>query len=374
MSNRPDGLGIIDPAETAIQLLLEKLRSEAQRRNWILSRLPPWFPATRVRYGWVNDSVVAVFEPSRNNSDEYVARGPVPCDTAVLLERQAGFPTIERVFLELRSDLDSLISAEASPGKVPEFQLQANVALTNAGLAGHHGPFAVSDVMLKLVDDRDNVMTVRFIPYAFFARNSDITAPHRFWERNGDYLVGYFQRVHDSVLGDINEGKSALAAPTSLAESRKSNVLILGSYAEAARAGLEALQHRLRARGYNPLLLRELAEEAQWTLPQKARAWGVSSRFCVVLDDQPSGHIAEYEILKASQCIIALVRPETGGSTAMIGDDHLLDVTHVNMFKYKRSPDEVVDAMVKWAENFIETKAKALDSAYTWRQEPRSSS
>jgi len=74
----------IESADQAVQDFLTQLRRRIRGAGLHLSRLPGWLRAASVRAGWIQDSLVAVFE-DHSGGDAYSIRGPVGADTVVLL-------------------------------------------------------------------------------------------------------------------------------------------------------------------------------------------------------------------------------------------------------------------------------------------------
>ena len=102
---------------------------------------------------------------------------------------------------------------------------------------------------------------------------------------------------------------------------------------------------------------------------EKVRVWTLVSRFVVMLDRSPSGHIAEYMMLREQRAILALLRERGCGSTYMIGDDTLRDLNFVKVFEFEHTPFGVLDAVIDWAEKFALDRSSAYGKAYPWRDD-----
>ena len=61
-------------------------------RGWNIDRLPSWLTSTRVRFGSINDTLIAVFESSFHN-DEYNYLGKIFSDSAILRTIEDFSPT-----------------------------------------------------------------------------------------------------------------------------------------------------------------------------------------------------------------------------------------------------------------------------------------
>jgi hypothetical protein len=123
----------------------------------------------------------------------------------------------------------------------------------------------------------------------------------------------------------------------------------------------------LIAKDYDAYLLRDLPEHPSMSLEEKVKLWSLASRFCVMIDREPSGHLVEYPYVKSVRAILALLRPESKGSTYMIGDDQITDFGYINVFDFKNSPLEVIDIAIAWAEELVKKRIEKYKKAYPWR-------
>ena len=130
---------------------------------------------------------------------------------------------------------------------------------------------------------------------------------------------------------------------------------------------LKQLRDALKGRGYGASFIKELPEIPMMSNEEKVRMWSMASRFCVMIDDVPSGHIAEYQILKSQRSILALLRPRGRGSTFMIGDDPIVDTNHIAVFEFDHTPLAKVDEAIEWAEAIAKTREDGYGAAYPWR-------
>lgn len=96
-------------------------------------------------------------------------------------------------------------------------------------------------------------------------------------------------------------------------------------------------------------------------MSNKDRLWTISSSFRIMVNRTPSGHIAEYEILRQQSIIFALVHPKGTGSTRMIGDDALVDVNYIRSFAFASSPLEALEDAITWAEQTAKARQDAYD-------------
>jgi hypothetical protein len=152
--------------------------------------------------------------------------------------------------------------------------------------------------------------------------------------------------------------------------SKERTILIFGKDSDYDNLReLTEVRDYLSSKEYDAYLLKQLPEHPQMSNEEKAKLWAMVSRFCVMIDREPSGHIAEYTYLKNSRTVLAFLRLKGKGSTYMIGDDSLLEINHIKVFEFEKSPLEVLSDAVEWAEDFLAKKEQTLNKAYPWRKE-----
>jgi UDP-N-acetylglucosamine 3-dehydrogenase len=149
----------------------------------------------------------------------------------------------------------------------------------------------------------------------------------------------------------------------------KENTVIVFGHDSDPQSLSEMFQVRdyLKSKNYESYLLKELPDHPLMSNEEKARYWALASRFCVMIDRSPSGHIAEYIFLREDRVILAFLRPKDKGSTYMIGDESI-ERENIRLFEFGNSPIRPLDEAIIWAEKFAEKKIAALKDAYPWRK------
>lgn len=150
--------------------------------------------------------------------------------------------------------------------------------------------------------------------------------------------------------------------------SKRTSVIVLGNDSSTGLPWLLEVRDFLRARGYDAELIKDLPEIRMLSNEEKVRLFTASSRFVVMVDNIPSGHIAEYIIVREQRSILALLRPVKTGTTWMIGDDPWVDSNYIKLFEYEQSPSNVMEQTVRWAEGMAQLRASAYDKGYPWRK------
>jgi len=158
------------------------------------------------------------------------------------------------------------------------------------------------------------------------------------------------------------EAKASEIAPNVL---KKSLILVLGSYTSPALLDeLQQVCNTLCQKGYYARLLRDLPGTDEMSLEDKVKAWGLMSRFCVMVDRVAGGQLAEYGYLKSQDTIMAHLRPKGESSSRMIGHSEAVGHKSIKMFEFDESSLTLIDAVVEWAEEFIKRRTEELREYY----------
>jgi hypothetical protein len=355
--------------------LLTTLRADVSARSLDFDRLPPWVRSARIRFGWINSSVVAVLEESPSGADQYRMRGAVDSDVVILLDTKNFEPSGASLEAGSNPGPLSLMGGYPDPHGSRMVLTTAQHAFFDCGHAGYHGPRILWDLFFELAPETATFgpVEVRFIPFGIYLHEQDLTSIPYLWERLGPHILEHFAVLHDSPVGDyyarLNTRTTALtrsAGPLALA--KESGVIVLGSYSPPdLLTELTQVRDSLRVKGYDAQLIKDLPELAMMSNEEKVRLWTIASRYCVMVDRSASGHIAEFMILKEQRSILALLRRLGSGSTFMIGDAALVDANYIRILEFENSPIEVLNEAIDWAEGVARIRSEAYDKAYPWR-------
>jgi hypothetical protein len=154
-----------------------------------------------------------------------------------------------------------------------------------------------------------------------------------------------------------------------ISDSLPSEVIVLGKYDDSElESELIDVRNKIRSHGYPANLIKSKSSTEYISLEEKVRAWTTLAPFCIIVDREASGHIKEFEILKQSRTITAMLRPEEEGSTWMIGDEPLVDYNYIKIFEFEDYPTERVADAVAWARCLIESRKKAYQKHYEFER------
>lgn len=308
-----------------------------------------------------------MFEDSSSNSDEYNYYGEVRSDIQFLLNLPEFVPKSSCFKAPTKANGGMIILfGEYGKDKQVIFKIPHQLSLFNVGYVGYHNPLALINIFVVLCPE-NKILATRFIPFAIFVHAKDFNDFEGFWKRCAPHIKDILRLIHDSEIGDFYQFQEERKKVFLI--TKEKSVIVLGRYTEPEMQELLQVRDYLRSKGYDAYLIKDLPELPMMSNEEKVRLWTISSRFCIMIDREPAGHIAEFQILKEQRTILALLRPKGKRSTYMIGDEHLVDYRYINLFEFENSPLEVLDLAINWAENLVKERVKQYGEYYPWRKQ-----
>ena len=132
------------------------------------------------------------------------------------------------------------------------------------------------------------------------------------------------------------------------------SVLILGKDSGIALERLKKIASILEQRGYYTYIIREQPDRLGESLIQKVLRHALSSKFIVVENSEPSGHLYELpHVAKLAECVTIILQEEGTGATWMFEDAFF---KHRNLKRFSYRADNLETVLVEttdWAEKFF---------------------
>jgi hypothetical protein len=159
---------------------------------------------------------------------------------------------------------------------------------------------------------------------------------------------------HDKLAESI---KSSFDLVWSRADSILENsdsVLVLGKDNGPALDRLKRIASSLEDLGYYTYIIKEQPDKLGESVIQKVMRFALSSKFVIVENTEPSGHLYEFpHIAKAAECVTVVLQEEGAGATWMFEDAYAKH-RHWHRLYYKNAElENAVAAAATWAEEFI---------------------
>lgn len=195
-------------------------------------------------------------------------------------------------------------------------------------------------------------------------------------EHNGPMVVGgqFLQVAFNQRRADLIQLllPDHLQSLSSAARSKKSTVLLLGKYG-SHRGRLDSIKRVLHAKGLNGIVLDEYPDIEEQDLPEKMLTFASISKFVLVDDIAPSGHIHEFKICQEMRFITALLRCN-GRPSTMMQADIAAEVLYIKEFSYDSELDleGTVGTAADWADSAIIERSRRLNRLFAeWRSPDR---
>jgi hypothetical protein len=171
----------------------------------------------------------------------------------------------------------------------------------------------------------------------------------------------------DSVIDSIQSAfDSVWRRANSVLESSDS-VLILGKDTGEALDKLKAIESVLEAKGYYTYIIKEQPDRLGESVIQKVLRYALSSKFIVIENSEPSGHLYEIpQVAKLGECITAILQEQNKGATWMFEDAYF---KHQHMKKFTYTPEtfeQTLNEAATWAEEFHKKFVEFQTESLPW--------
>lgn len=150
--------------------------------------------------------------------------------------------------------------------------------------------------------------------------------------------------------------------------SVESNVLLLGSYrSEMDAEDFERLKSVLRKFGYQGFMLKDAPDVARQSNREKLFCGIIASSFVVVLDSEPSGHIAEIaEMLSHPFRPAIIVRHSEKPATAFT-EDSIQTAAHLRVAVLDDITEQSLLPHIQWAKAHVREQEAHYNTINSWR-------
>jgi hypothetical protein len=164
-------------AKQQLSRLLASIRAQVAEAGLQLDRLPPWVSAAQVRVGWIDDTVIAVFDPIAGAEDSWQIRRTVRSDVVLLLDTpDFAASTITLPAGQSPGPIVIAGSSDAGDGGTELTILGSRPAFLDCGFAGYHGIRAVYGVVIGLAPEEAlGPLERRHVPSRY--THTNVTSP-----------------------------------------------------------------------------------------------------------------------------------------------------------------------------------------------------
>lgn len=147
------------------------------------------------------------------------------------------------------------------------------------------------------------------------------------------------------------------------------SVLVLGKDTGPGLERLKRIAAKLEDMGYYPTIVKEQPDRQGEGIIQKVLRFALSSKFVVVENTEPSGHLYELpHVVKMAECITVVLQEQGKGATWMFEDAYAKH-RHWHKLEYEDTNLELgVEKAAEWAEKFATEFSKYQESNLPWRR------
>lgn len=159
---------------------------------------------------------------------------------------------------------------------------------------------------------------------------------------------------HDALAASIKSAFDLVWHRADAILENSDSVLILGKDTGLALNRLKRIESKLQDLGYYTYIIKEQPDRAGESVVQKVMRYALSSKFVVIENTEPSGHLYEIpHVAKAAECVTIVLQEETRGATWMFEDAYAKH-RHWHKIEYKDAEMEAsVAQAAEWAEKFV---------------------
>jgi hypothetical protein len=255
------------------------------------SNLPRWLQSANIRYGVINDSLIAIFDDG-DKGDTHSYLGNIDSDVVAIFKFENFIPFSTGINIPNNRGLVIFEGEVASNGGAV-MQLRDEYPLFfDCGHHGRHVPMILCNLFFQYMPpshSKSGPKSTQFIAFALYVHKSHIV-DSTFLSTCDEQLIPHFTRTN-LTLGPYYKKRQEIRQVFSV--TVESTVIVLGKDSnETILNQMGELKVALSSKGYQAVLVKELSEIPEWSNEQKVRAWAAAARFCVMIDDEPSGHDA----------------------------------------------------------------------------------
>lgn len=173
--------------------------------------------------------------------------------------------------------------------------------------------------------------------------------------------------IPDALIASVRAADELVWQRANFILEHSDSVLLLGKDTGESLQLLKDIQVELEALGYYVYIIKEQPDKLGESIVQKVLRYALSSKFIVIENSEPSGHLYEIpHVTKMAECVTALLQQEGKGATWMFEDVY---AKSQNCKKFTYQADQLggaVRAATEWAEAFSKQFAAYQKQVLPW--------
>jgi len=171
----------------------------------------------------------------------------------------------------------------------------------------------------------------------------------------------------DELIASVRAADELVWKRANFILDNSDSVLVLGKDTDDSLLLLKDIQAELETLGYFVYIIKEQPDKLGESVIQKVLRYALSSKFVVVENSEPSGHLYEMpHVAKMAECIVVVLQQTGRGATWMF-EDVYAKVANCKKFTYDRNElAVVVRQSVDWAEDFYKAFSTYQQTVLPW--------
>ncbi len=153
-----------------------------------------------------------------------------------------------------------------------------------------------------------------------------------------------------------------------VAKSNEKTVHVLGSYDDQGKARLRSIVNGLRDLGYEAFTAEDIPDHPEQDLTQKVITIACLSRFIVIDDTSPSGHLLEFGKCKENDWLTIVLHAQGVRGSWMTATGSLYSKVILEQDYNPESPGVALTTVTTQAERVLSDLKRDLRSSSPWRR------
>ena len=171
----------------------------------------------------------------------------------------------------------------------------------------------------------------------------------------------------DIVIESIRAAFSLVWSRADAILENSDSVLVLGKDTGSALETLKRIAAKLESLGYYSYIIKEMPDRLGEGVIQKVLRYALSSKFVIIENSEPSGHLYEIpHVTKLAECVTGVLQEAGHGATWMFEDAYAKH-KHWRKFTYGTGDVEAAtENVAHWCEEFLKEYAEYQKTHLPW--------
>jgi hypothetical protein len=173
--------------------------------------------------------------------------------------------------------------------------------------------------------------------------------------------------LSEGIVGSIKAAFDLVWQRADAILEHSDSVLILGKDSGPALDVLKRIASKLQELGYYTYIIKEQPDRIGESVVQKVLRYALSSKFVIIENSEPSGHLYEIpHVTELAECVTVVLQEEGKGATWMFEDAYAKHNHWRKILYPEGNIEKAVEQAATWAEECIKQFAKYQIDHLPW--------